>query len=186
MTYSVYSLFTDEYDYEYDNSIVYEPEEQGSTRFNISLCELYNEKIHGLVDSDNILYHYLVYERYKKFDNNYIKYNIRFLQQNYIYLANKDHDIFKNYKKIIDNEKYIQPEITECIYLDTGHCIAIKKTFWLRLIQRTWKNIIKKRNEINSKISNPLALRNREINVKSNYHYINYPRLKGMLSYLHI
>jgi len=174
------SDFTDS---EYDNSIVYEPEENYLTRFNISICELYNEKIHGKVDSD-VLYHYLVYERYKKLDVKYIKYNTDFIQQNYSYLPNKNHDIFRNYKKIIYNENYMNPEITECIYLNTGHCIAIKKTFWLRLIQRTWKNILKKRKEIHLKISNPLALRNREINVKSNYHYINYPRLKGMLYYL--
>jgi hypothetical protein len=176
--------FTDsEYDSEYDSEIIYEPEEHCLTRFTISLCELYNEKIHGKVDSD-VLYHYLVYERYKKLDVNYIKYNTDFLQQNYSYLPNKNHDIFRNYKEIIYNENYMKPEITECIYLNTGHCIAIKKTFWLRLIQRTWKNILKKRKEIHLKISNPLSLRNREITSKYSYEYLNYPRLKGMLYYL--
>ena len=186
MTYYDYS--DDDYDSEYEDNYddtVYEPEEQGTNRFTISICELYNQKIHGKVDSD-VLYHYLVCERYKKIDFNYIRKSIDYIQNKYTHLINKDHNIFKNYENIIYNEKYIQPEITECIYLDTGHCIAIKKTFWLRLIQRTWKNIVKKRNEINFKISNPLALRNREIKVKSNYDYVNYPRLKGMLSYLHI
>jgi hypothetical protein len=175
-----YSVFTDEYDDDYDNSVVYEPEEKGTTRFNISLCELYNEKIHGIIAS-NVLYHYLVYERYKKFDIGYIKCTIDFLQQNYSYLPNKHHNIFRNYKEIIYNENYIQPEITECIYLDTGHFIAIKKTFWLRLIQRTWKNIFKMRKEINLKLSNPTTLRNRELAGKISY---PYPSLKGMLCYL--
>jgi hypothetical protein len=93
-----YSVFTDDDD-EYDNSLVYEPEEQGTTRFNISLCELYNETIHGKVDSE-VLYHYLVYERYKKFDNGHIKCNIDFLQQNYSYLPNKHHNILEITRKL--------------------------------------------------------------------------------------
>lgn len=186
MTYYDYSEddYESEYESEYD-STVYQPEEKAKNRFNISLCELYNPKIHGNVESV-VLYHYLVCERYKKIDFNYIRKSIDYMQNKYIHLIKKEHDIFKNYKNIIYNEKYIQPEITECIYLDTGHCIAIKKTFWLRVIQRSWKNIIKKRKEINLKIRNPLALLNREINIKSNYEYVNYPRLKGMLSYLRI
>ena len=73
---------------------------------------------------------------------------IELMKLEYINLPNKSHDIFRNYSEIIRNENYIKPEIIECIYLDTGHCIAIKKTFLIRIIQRSWRNILKKREQI--------------------------------------
>ena len=123
----------DEYD-EYDDShIFYKPEEQGLTKYYISISELYNKRIHGNVNSD-VLYHYLVYYRFKILDMNSINNVSNNINNGYLELDNQTHDIFRNYNQIITRENYIKPEITECIYLNTGHCIAILKTFWLRLI----------------------------------------------------
>jgi hypothetical protein len=92
------------------------------------------------------------------------------------------HDIFRNYKQIITMDNYIKPEITECIYLNTGHCVAILKTFWLRLVQRKWKNIIKERNIIIKKRCNLNSLRHREITGKWPQDCLKLPQFKGMLS----
>ena len=35
-------------------------------------------------------------------------------------------------------------EIAKCDYLPSGECVAILKTFWIRIIQRAWKRVYKK------------------------------------------
>lgn len=164
-----------EYSNYIDNEVFYEPEEKSLTRFNISICELYNSKIHGK-DNSNVLYHYIVISRYKNIDDiNIINNKCKNRNNQYYYLNNKRHNIFKNYEKIITNQNYIKPEIIECIYLNTGHCVAILKTFWIKIIQRKWRNILKERKKFNVL----LLLKYRQI-----FHSFKckYPTLKGMLS----
>ena len=172
-----------DYDSEDDNLYMYGPEEQSITRYNISLCELYNERIHGDVNS-SVLYHYLVCYRFKNLNIKYINYIAENIQYEYKFLHNKKHKIYRNYRNIINNENYIKPEITECIYLNTGHFVAIKKTFWIKLIQRTWKSILKKREIIIKKRYHPKSLLYREIIGRWPEDCCNYPGLKGMLSRL--
>ena len=85
---------------------------------------------------------------------------------------------------IITRKNYIKPEITECIYLNTGHCVAILKTHWIRLIQKKWKNIIKERKTIIKKRCTVKSLRHREITGKWPDDCLFYPQLQGMLSNL--
>jgi hypothetical protein len=176
------SEYESDYEEEYNNNITYEPEEPCATRFNISVCELYNETIHGDANNLDVLYHYLVYERYKKLDIEYINGTTNFVKNQHTELLNENHNIFRNYREIIQNDNYIKPELTECFYLETGHCIAIVKTHWIKLIQRTWKNILKKRENINKKRSHPISLFQREITGKWPRDCCFYPTLKGMLS----
>ena len=178
--------YTDsEYDSEYeeDNHIFYEPDEQGLTKYYISISELYNKRLHGNVKSD-VLYHYLVYSRFKTLDMNQINDVANNINNGYLELDNQTHDIYRNYKQIITRENYIKPEITECVYLNTGHYVAILKTFWLRLIQRKWKNIIKERNNIIKKRCTLNSLRHRELTGKWPKDCLCFPQLKGMLSQL--
>lgn len=179
----------DDSDYDEDTTNdIYEPEEQSLTRFNITICELYNKRIHGSCNSE-VKYHYLVNLRYKTLNMEIINNIIECMLYDYVYLFNlnnKSHDIFRNYKNMITNEKYIKPEITECIYLDTGHCVGIKKTIWIKLIQRTWKNIYKKRELIIKKRCHSNSLSYRDLTGKWPNDCINYPGLKGMLSCLKV
>ena len=174
----------DESDDEEYNNIIYDPEEESKTRFNISICELYNRRLHGNADNIDILYHYLIYERYKKLDVQYINLTINHIKYNYRNLNNRNHNIFRNYRKIINNPNYIKPEITECIYLNTGHCIAIIKTIWIKLIQKKWKKIYKERQLSLIYRCNPNSLKYREIYGRWPSNCLNYPGLKGMLSEL--
>jgi hypothetical protein len=171
-------------DYEEDDSyIFYEPEEQSLTKYNMTLCELYNRTLHGNESSD-VLYHYLVHSRYKILDMKTMNYTADNINLEYNQLGNQSHDIFRNYKQIITRENYVKPEITECIYLNTGHCIAILKTFWLRLIQRKWKNIIKARVKIINRRSHLKSLTHRELTGKWPNDCLIFPQLRGMLSQL--
>ena len=138
---------TDSEDSEDIQDIIYEPDEHSSNRFTIALCELFNENLHGNTSSD-VKYHYLVNTRFKKLHMNWINEHACFLNNSYIYQGNLHHNIFRNYRNIILNGNYIKPEIVEVLYLknnEIDYCVAIKKTFWIKIIQRSWKNILIKR-----------------------------------------
>jgi hypothetical protein len=186
---------SDEYDSdEYDSdgclldNIRYEPEEPSKTRYNIVLCELHNPKMHGISPETNVGQHYLVNSRYKSLHIKFINANANAIIHPYIISLwrhsehTKNHPIYKNYTNIVSRLNYIKPEIAECIYLETQECVAILKTFWVRLIQRTWKNILRRRKEIIKKRSNPHYLHIKQITGKWPKECLSYPQLKGMLS----
>jgi hypothetical protein len=172
--------YEDENDYDYLESVIYSPEEHSLTRYNITICELYNARIHGSTNAE-VLQHYLVYSRYKKYDTELINDDVRYIQNAYANFSDKSHDIYTNYEKIISNNNYIKPEISECIYLNDGHCVAIIKTIWIKLIQRKWKNILKKRENAIRQRCQPKSLQYREETGKWPNECYDYPILKGML-----
>lgn len=109
--------------------------------------------------------------------------SMMFLKEHYRRNNNNypDHPCIRNYRNIIIRENYIKPEIGQYIILPTLEAIAILKTVWLRIIQRTWKNVFKKRQNIIKHRSNPNALYWREITGKWEPNIKNLPGLKGML-----
>jgi len=137
----------------------YEEEEPSLTKYNIVICEKYNPQYHGITDSE-VIYHYLTHIRFKKYKHNEIR----------------------NTLTAIFRRSTI--EIAECIYLRSQECVSILKTFWLKIIQRKWKNILKERKIIIKKRCHPNSLRHREIYGKWPNDCCNYPVLKGMLSKL--
>jgi len=174
--------FSDDDDFE-NFDIFYEGGENSLTRFNIVICELYNNKIHGEAANDsNVIYHYLTINRYKKLDIDVINDMCHFINAEYIYLPNQHHNIFRNYINII-RDNYIKPQIAECIYLQNGESVCIIKTFWIRIIQRAWKRIFKERKNIIEKRKTVHALYYREINGKWPSYCRNYPSINGMLSF---
>ena len=140
-----------------DDDIMYDPEEDSLTKYNIVLCELYNKEYHGYVDGE-INNHYLTLIRFKNYDYNYI-----------------------NSFRIADPSRY-RLEIAECLYLPSSHCISILKTYWLKLIQRTWKKIYKDRKQTLLLRSHLNSLKYKEINGRWPNNCANYPTLTGMLS----
>ncbi len=162
-----------------DEDIYYDPEETSMTKYNIVLCELYNDKIHGNTEDKILNSSYLVINRVKKIDESIFE-HAEFLNRIYRRLRDKSHTIFKNYKEIIFNN-YIKPELAECIYLPTGEYIAILKTFWIRLIQRTWKKIFKERKLCLERRLNLTSIKYREFHGKWPDICLRYPSIQGML-----
>ena len=186
-------------------------EENVQGRFNIILCELYNQNLHGITETsdETINTHYLVIEQFKTFNtsggvdpeietNNeltYISndepepdiYSIANLYNNrYRILCRKYkhklvHSVIRNYKRIISNRNYIKPEIAECIFLKDSECVAILKTFWIRIIQRTWKRVYAERKYIISQRKRLHELKYKELNGRWSYSIRYYPEFKGML-----
>jgi hypothetical protein len=147
-----------ETDEEDEENEYYGPEEIIQTKFNIVVVQKYASWIHGPADKE-MNSHFLVMERLK------YNYNLNFAKYKYLILHSR-------------------LEIAECIYLPSQHCIGILKTFWLKLLQRKWKNIYKERKLCISKRCNPNSLKYREIHGKWPNYCLNYPGLKGMLSEL--
>jgi hypothetical protein len=136
----------------------YDPEETSMTKYNIVLCERYNENIHGIWN-DYINYYYLTHFRLKKLDNNLI-------------------NLMKQ------RNPRMKTEIAQCIILPSQHNICILKTFWIRLVQRVWKKIYNDRKNIIKKRSNPRAIFYREISGRWPNDCVYYPYFRGMLSNL--
>lgn len=179
----MYNNENDFYDFDSDEEdIIYDYEEISKTKYNIVLCELYNEKIHGIPFlNSTVIYNYLTINRYKKLDMDWIKDTCDFMNSEYLYLPNQHHNIFRNYRNLIRRENYIKPEIAKCIYLPGGESICIIKTFWIKIIQKAWKKIYKQRKEIIIKRSSLISLKYREINGKWPNGCNYYPSLKGLL-----
>jgi hypothetical protein len=162
------SSSNDEYDVDDDDDEdeiiidIYDSDETSKTRFNLVLCEIYNDKRHG--QEENNMSNYLTLMRVK-YNNNYNFDNLYTCADAYnkMYKLNSNnltpHSYIKNYKNIINGINYIKPEIAECIVLPSGCSISIIKTIWLRLIQRKWKRMYRLRREFIEKISCYSALK---------------------------
>jgi hypothetical protein len=180
----------DEYSLESDNSEeehmlnIYDPEENSKTKFTIVICQLYNSKIYGIPDANSgVEYHFVTEYRFRMLDIKLIDYFI--YTCNHSNFARIDeitpHNIFRNYRNIILTDN-IKPEIAECLYLSGGECVAILKTFWIKIIQRRWKNILEERERIIKLRCQVRSILHREINGKWPQYCLEYPGLKGMLA----
>ena len=99
---------------------------------------------------------------------------------NYVRNPDRRHDFIRNYRQIISNTNYIQPHLAKVINLPSGECVAIIKTMWLKIIQRAWKRLLKKRKDIISKRKTPQAICFREIHGKWPQNCEHYPLVNGM------
>ena len=163
---------------------IYDADDLPRTRFSIGLCELYNDKIHGIAHDDTVNSGFLLMCRFKTFHIEAIRgYVQTWLHTLRIMPAHlfKSHNIIRNYPLLYLK---MSPEIMECHYLDTGEIMCVKKTIWIRLIQRTWKNVYKKRQAILIKRYNIHSLKHKEINGKWPANCSELPTINGMLRYL--
>lgn len=178
------------------------------SRFSIVLCELYNPYLHSSVDEEHELLdevqeewgHYLVHSKYKNFTNSVrntedvqqsveeenifdmireYRHHIRMCVLPYPELCR--HPFIKNYDTIIRKRNYIRPEMAETFYLETGECVAILKTWYIRWIQRAWKRVCKERQRIYLLRCRPIALHFRQVHGRWSPECRLLPGLKGLL-----
>lgn len=140
------------------------------SKYKLAICHLFHPLLHGYNDNSykNIEGHYLVFWEIddidEYFDDVYNR-EIDDLKAFYddIILDNHPHPIIRNYLNLIKKENYVKFDIVEMKTLDTLEEIGFIKTFWLKLLQRKWKSIFKKRKEEIKRLSNPRRLLKREI-----------------------
>jgi hypothetical protein len=194
-TYNYYNSDDDINDY-YNNiymnieNYIYHPEEESNTKYNLINYEIYNPYIHGKAEK-SIFGQLLVCDRYKYVDNDSIE-NIIYECEN-INMAVCErintmptciHPFIRNFKNITMTTSG-KLEIAECIYLHDGTIVAILKTFWLKLIQRKWKNIFKERSRIQKLRMRVASFVHREIHGEWPEECRIMPCLRGMLNNLY-
>jgi hypothetical protein len=168
-----------------DDLIIYNDDDVSKTRFNVVLCELFNKKLHGSTNVKDI--HYLTIVKIKSVYNfegmmELSKYFNRLYKKNSLTLL--PHLYIKNYENIIKTENYIKPEIAECLFLPSGHSVCIKKTIWIKLIQRKWKRVFVERQRVIKIRSQYASFKEREITGVWPKSCRFYPGIYGLMNYL--
>lgn len=150
------------------------------SKYKLAICELFNPYFHGFdLHSDNTVEsHFLVFETINResFFNNDYKISIRYLLNVYKSIVSNirndtdvaihlslNHPIIENYANMIRKRSYYNIDIVETDILTGQEMVAYKKTFWIKLLQRRWKN--KYYRKINS-FKNPRRLFLRQISGK--------------------
>ena len=122
-------------------------------KYELAICELYHPYIHGYnyQSDDTIKYQFMVFEiiNLESFYNNDFKESVEFIKFIYSELINNNlpnsqnriiHPIIQNYENIITNSINYTLDIIEKDILTGKEMVAYKKTFWIRIFQRKWKN----------------------------------------------
>jgi hypothetical protein len=167
----------------------------------IGICELYHESIHGVLSAEEkeVNTHYLLLYKFKCNEDEDAVENINYCLRIGYYLKQKHarlmsygrinilkdiytNEIFPAYSQIVEHPSYGCPEIVEYFYLPSQHCICIKKTFWIKIIQRTWKRILAERRRVVAERMQYGSIRHREVFGRWPTSCAVYPRLPGMLS----
>lgn len=155
--------------------------------------EIYNRYFHGkTVDSDpNIEGQFLVLQSFYlssssrmcdffKYANNLCKFYKKYYEKNY-YDSSLSHKLLRNYNDIIKNPNYLNLQIGKIYYLKGDECVCVIKTFWLKLIQRTWKKVYKMRKLIMQMRCRPDSIMYRQISGKWPNNCNFMPSIRGML-----
>jgi len=139
-----------EFNYEY-----YRNQFVKSSKFGLGLIGLFDEPISN--SSDNVLNYYLLNYTIepKEILKNPFEMFDAIINDHLIWLQSLNRI---SYNPFIRNHQYInslqsQIEIIQRVYYN-GYTLVIKKTFWLRLIQRKFKNRYKKKMSFMRKIQN--------------------------------
>ena len=140
-----------------------------TSKYNLVLCELHYTPIHGKTATScpTIESHYILIDRFDPFTGMSLSYEqsdssdsdsdydetIAGVQDLYndeydAMAINIPHKTIRNYANIVRHPSYIQPQIALCVELPTGENITIIKTIWIKLIQRAWKRVYKRRQSV--------------------------------------
>ena len=131
------------------------------SKFKLALVEIYNPYVHGKIKGENkkIIYNSFIiknsidtYEFYEDLDD--IEEEIIYLNENYENYINF-HPTISNYINIIRNN-YFKIEIIEEYDNLENISMAIKKTYLIKIIQKKWRSIFKKRLNWKKNIKNLL------------------------------
>ena len=167
------------------------------------LCELYYTPLHGNGELEghylvigkfdpftkNILEEYTEYDTDDEYEDDFNDENVmpnlenitNLYHDNYRRMLNtslcrnRPHTVVRNYISIISSDTYFHPQIAQCIILPTQEMVAIIKTLWIKIIQRTWKKIFLQRKKTINKLIISYKYQTQQDVMKT------VPSLRGML-----
>ena len=169
-----------------------------SQKYHLAICELFNRSVHGIVEnvsSKDVETHYLVNETIlpsdiifnyldpddQNLDNlaNYVDWRVQRFQS--LHPDACHHKYIRNYSNIMTDENIHLPKIVKMITLPGGERVALIKMFWLKCIQRKWREVVRQRNNILQQRTQNNALLYRELHHTWPEDCRTLPSLKGML-----
>ena len=166
---------------------------KNASKYKLLVCEIFNKNIHGITsESDpNINGQFIVIEKFKINKNIQINYlfekinkHCKWVNQFYNKHFEKLGDNYiTNYRNIIKDSNYIKPEIGEIYYLRGQECVCVIKTFWLKIIQRTWKKIFKIRQHLIKRRFRPDSIIYMQTTGKWPEECVHLPSLRGMIQF---
>lgn len=166
---------------------------KNNSKYNLLVSEIFNKNIHGMTrESDpNINGQFIVIEKFKINKNTQINYLFEKINKHCKWVNGFYNKHFEklgdnyitNYRNIIKNSNYIKPEIGEVYYLRGDECVCVIKTFWLKIIQRTWKKIFKIRQQMIKRRFRPDSIFHKQITGKWPEDCIYMPSIRGMLQF---
>jgi hypothetical protein len=133
-------------------------------RLCLGICEFYTPTLHGPCEPPvSDYFHYTCEVELSEFYDDSV---FAFMAQytgTYRYTG-----VVRAYWTIINRpNRYPLLEIVQPVYMEPGgYCVAVLKTFWLRLVQRRWKRIFAERRRRVSQLLKPYGLMKREIGYK--------------------
>ena len=128
------------------------------TRFKLAFCELYNPVFHGKTSdfiASQFLVDFIIYDNINLNSQQNLMNCKSFNNKRTIYYLNNqqlfnNHHIIRNYVKISLHKTNNNNDIVEIVEIvdEEGYKIqcAVKKTFFLRIFQRKWRNYLNRRN----------------------------------------
>lgn len=167
----------DDFD-EDDELVLYEPEEQCPTRFTLAICI-----INKTASYPNNEYFHMVVARFKCLKCDYIEH----CRYNYAYGDETQSRLFRRMfprlSKYYNSPAFLRAELIETFYLPPdNYCVAVIKTIWLRLVQRTWRNVLAKRKEVIRLRCMLSSLKHLENKGRWPHSCSTMPTLRGMLA----
>lgn len=144
--------------------------EQNHSSYALAICDIYNPIIHGYDSnsSNNIVNHYIINTiiDIEEFYNNEFKDYIDLFESSITHRYDLNHPTVRNYDTIIHNPKYLKVDIIKVDELEGQEQVGYIKTFWIKIIQRRWKNILKERKKIIKERLLPKSLYERQLTGK--------------------
>jgi hypothetical protein len=164
------------------------------SNYGIVLCELFHPEKHGFcprMSDPAVIGHYLVRHKYGPTNIHDLELGEDNEDEDYVadaaylndfiratYSARMKHPAIRNYRYLVAN---IKPEIAQCFYMAGDECVAVLKTFWLRLIQRAWKRIFQQRSTVKAMRLCLASTRHRELHGFWPRRCQMMPSIQGML-----
>ena len=189
--------FSDEtdndYSYDYNSNFEINLSNNCINKNVLLIPEIYNKYFHGRTfDSDpNIDGQFLVLQTFYinpsynifeffRYVNNLCNFYKKYYEKNFCSLC-FPHTLLRNYNNIIKQPKYLNLEIGKIYYLNGGECVCVVKTFWLKIVQRAWKKVYKRRQQIRQRRSRPDSILYRQFSGKWPQSCDHLPCIRGML-----
>jgi len=144
--------------------------------YELAVCELFHPYLHGHDDNSSagVIGHYLVYmtltaseffsgdyEDELSIAKRYLSSDIALLHRN----RSRRHPTIRNYYALTQNmDRYMSVQIVKQEELQPGgEQVGYIKTFWLRILQRRWRNVCRRRREIKRARCLPQHVRYRQL-----------------------